>query len=559
MRVWLVVCLFALHGTGQTLLDDAYTALRAKELEKAAELFEQGLKERPDHHTARKDYAYTLLRLGETEAARDQFGEVARQDSSDHLAGLEYGFLCHETGRRGEALVVFNRLRQAAEGEQRGTAEKAFRSIEDVLTAGITQWTEAASQNPSADSVHEELARLLEEHGDFRDSEKHYLEALRLRPTKRAFLLDVGRVRAAQGRRADADAAFLAAERSADVRLSERAREALDGRTPDETVIAASQALEPKMTFAVKRGAELSAIDMADRSLQLGYLNDALRYYTEANEAEPKNAQVQLQLGWVNNLLHRDKTAYQWFNQARKSVDPRIAGEAQRAWRNLRDTQATMRPSIWIAPMFSSRWNAGFLYGQTKVEFRPRWGLQPYVSMRFTADTGAVNAPAPLSERAITPAAGISTKVWHGLTAWAEGGGNIGGIRGMDARAGLFHSLSRGRQLNEESSGLFWQAANSANYASRFGNDVIFSTQHRLGYSFHRFQAGIVMGAAVDSLRQYWANYLEAGPTVRIQLPWLPASASVDFVRGRNYVLTGNPRLPNYWDFRVSLWYAFLY
>jgi tetratricopeptide (TPR) repeat protein len=540
-------------------LDEAYAALRAKELGKASELFEQGLKERPDHRIARKDYAYTLLRLGETESARDQFGEAARQDSSDHLAGLEYGFLCHETGRRREALLVFDRLRKAAEGEQRETAEKAFRSIEEALTAGIAQWTEAARQNPSADSVHEELARLLEERGDFSDSEKHYLEALRLKPTKRAFLLDVGRARAAQGRQADADAAFLAASRSADIRLSERARESLAGRTLDADVIAASHALEPKMTFAVKRGTELSAIDMADRSLQLGYLNDALRYYTEANEAEPKNAQVQLQLGWVNNLLHRDKTAYDWFNKARKSDDPTIAGEARQAWRNLRDTQATMRPSIWMAPMFSSRWNAGFLYGQTKLEFQSRWGVRPYVSLRFTADTGAVNAPAPLSERAVTPAIGISTKVWHGMTTWAETGGNIGGIQGLDSRAGVFQSISRGQQLGGESSGQFWQAANSANYASRFGNDVIFSTQHRVGYTIGRFQAGVLFGAAADSLRQYWANYLEAGPTARIQLPWLPASVSVDFVRGRNYVVNGNPRHPNYWDFRVSLWYAFLY
>src|SRR6185295_10811895 len=76
---------------------------------------------------------------------------------------------------------------------------------------------------------------------------------------------------------------------------------------------------------------------MAARSIQAGYMKDALQYLQVAHESDPGDFEVMLKLGWTYNALHQDRAAFRWFDMARRSSDPQIAGEAARAWRNLRD------------------------------------------------------------------------------------------------------------------------------------------------------------------------------------------------------------------------------
>ncbi len=54
-------------------LEKAYTALRAKDYDRAIAAFQEAVKIAPDRPAMRKDLAYTLLKIGENEAARDQF------------------------------------------------------------------------------------------------------------------------------------------------------------------------------------------------------------------------------------------------------------------------------------------------------------------------------------------------------------------------------------------------------------------------------------------------------------------------------------------------------
>ena len=56
---------------------------------------------------------------------------------------------------------------------------------------------------------------------------------------------------------------------------------------------------------------------LGERSYRAGFLKDALRYFTQAREANPLDASLALKLGWTNNLLHDDTTAVRWFNVAR--------------------------------------------------------------------------------------------------------------------------------------------------------------------------------------------------------------------------------------------------
>ncbi len=530
-------------------------------MEQAASKFNEGLRERPDHPSARKDLAYTLLRLGETEAARDQFGLVAKSDSADWASALEYGFLCHETQQRAEARRMFDHVRSNGDGEARATAEKAFLSVDGQLESGIKQWLEAARKRPEADSVHEELARLAEERDELELAETHYAEAFRLKPTKRHFLLNLASVRERLGKALEANAAWLAASRSPDVRTSERARERMPAGEPSPEVVRMAERYAMVRTAAVRKG-DLSAIDMADRSFQLGYLQDALRYYEVAQEADPANAHAQLRLGWTNNLLGDDRAAYRWFAQARTAPDKAIAKEASKAWRNLRETQAALRPTLWILPMYSTRWQSAFAYGQVKVEFRAgRLPFKPYLSLRFAGDTGAPQTPLPLSERSITPAAGVVTKPWRRMSLWAEAGGNIGNTQGPDARAGLTHAKGFGHLLGSETPGSFFLTESGVNYASRFGNNVMFGSQNRVGYTLGRIQAGWLFGASTDTQHEYWANFIEFGPSLRARLPRLPDNLllSVELVRGRNFFNTSNPRKADYWDLRLGLLYALTY
>ena len=59
--------------------------------------------------------------------------------------------------------------------------------------------------------------------------------------------------------------------------------------------------------------------------------------------------------------------------------------------------------------------------------------------------------------------------------------------------------------------------------------------------------------------RQYWANFVETGPGVRLRLPFMPKSMSLTLsvVRGVYLVNEGNPRRPNFNDLRAGVWYAF--
>lgn len=562
MRFRIVLLVFsAVPHYSQTVLDEAYAALRERRFEEAARQFERGLKEKPDHLLARKDYAYTLLKLGETQAARDQFGLVFEAAPRDWTSALEYAFLCHETQRRAEARRVFDRVRREADGAAQQTAERAFASVDGQLEAGLRQWMEAVRKRPDADTVHEELARLAEERDELELAEKHYSEAFRLKPAKRHFLLNLASVRERLGKRIEAYAAWLAALDSPDVRTSERARERMPKGEPPPEAIALAKAYAAPAPPPVRKG-ELSAIDMADRSFQLGYLRDALSYYEMAEKANPGNPQVALRLGWTHHMLGDNRAAYAWFGKAKQAADPKISAEARQAWRNLRPEQAAVRPTIWIVPMYSTRWQSAFAYGQVKAEFRAgRLPFRPYATLRFAGDSGAPNLPVPLSERAFTPALGLAMKPWKRISAWAEAGGNIGNTRGPDARAGIHHARGFGHLLGAETPGAFYLIESGVNYASRFGHNVMFATQNRFGYTSGRIQAGWLFGASADTRREYWANFLEFGPSVRLSIPGLPAGmvVSAEFVRGRNFFNEFNPRRADYWDLRVGLLYAFTY
>jgi hypothetical protein len=323
------------------------------------------------------------------------------------------------------------------------------------------------------------------------------------------------------------------------------------------------------------------ARQLAEKSLEKGYLKDALKYLEIANENDPLDFEVMLKLGWTYNILKDDRDAVRWFNLARRSPDPKIAAEASRAYHNLEPDQSLIHVTIWALPMFSTRWHDVFAYAQAKAELRlPHWFLRPYLSVRLIGDSqGAVYlanlGPEYLSERSAILAAGIATPTWHGMTGWFEAGESLRfaptisdpGRVVPDYRGGVTYARGIGNLLVNGRHGLFAETNDDGIFVSRFGNDTLLYSQNRGGYTlkstetFGGFHAQAYWNANItaDALGQYWANYVETGPGVRFSFEGLrPALLfSVNLLRGAYLINQGNPRGPNFNDLRVGVWYAF--
>ena len=548
------------------LLEKAYAALRARQYQEAVACFRQAAEAAPARADIRKNLAYTYLKIGEPEAARDQFAEALRLDPADTHVTLEYAFLCHETMRRAEARRIFDRLRRSADGAARATAEEAFRNIDRPLAEGIARWSEAVGLAPDNFSAHWELATLAEQRDDLDLAAKHYEAALRLRPAEHQLLLDLGRVWKASGQSERAWRALLEAARSAEPRVAEAARELL----PPELL---TQAGGPSPQGHPDQ-ARLSAKELAERSYRAGYLKDALWYLKLAHEADPADFAVMLQLGRTYNLLRQDQQAVRWFAMARKSPETALAREADRAYRNLRPGLARFRTTAWVLPFYSSRWKDLFSYGQVKTEIRlGRLPLRPYLSTRFIGDTRRITSeamPQYLSESSFLLALGLAASPWRGLTLWGEAGTAASYLRRPgagravpDYRGGAAYQRGYGHLLGAEAPGPFLEIGLDGVFVSRFQNDFLFYWQNRAGYTLPAW-AGLRVqlcwngNLTADSRRQYWTNFAESGPGVRLRWPGLPESLvfTGSVLRGVYTRNQDNPRRPNFNDLRVGFAYA---
>ena len=112
------------------------------------------------------------------------------------------------------------------------TAQTAFENIDRPLREGIARWRRVLEVSPDNFSAHEELAHLAEHSGELNLAAEHFEKAWRLRPERRALLVDLGRVWLASNRPDDADPALLAASRGVEPRTAEDAESLLPKRYP---------------------------------------------------------------------------------------------------------------------------------------------------------------------------------------------------------------------------------------------------------------------------------------------------------------------------------------
>ena len=232
--------------------------------------------------------------------------------------------------------------------------------------------------------------------------------------------------------------------------------------------------------------------------------------------------------------------------------------------------------------MYSSRWKDLFTYGQVKRTIPLPWKeanklLSFYVSTRFDGDVkGSVRTafgPGYLSESALTLGAGLSSKTWHHLTFWGEAGEAVKYVPNRrdaatpDYRGGLNLAKGFGSLLGSHTSGFFYETTADVVYVSQFDKDWLYYSQNRAGRTFRAWgntsaQTLWNLNYVRDLKNEYWANTVEAGPGLKLHMPWMPKNVylSADFLRG--FYLDG-PFIDNqfhphhdYNDFRLSFWYA---
>jgi Flp pilus assembly protein TadD len=601
--------------SAEAAANSAYESLKTKDYPAAVSSFGQAIQTLSTRPALRKDYAYALLKVGRREDARDQFFAASQLDPADQRAALEYAFLCFETKMEVEARRAFLTLKSSPDEDIRRTAAQAFENIDQPLRDGIARWTQAVQAAPDQYSAHEELARLAEQRDETTLAFTHYREAFRLKPDRRKLMLDIARVAAP-------DLAFayrLALSRATEPRLAETARALLPDRYPFPYEFQRAIDLDPSnaalrreyafLLLAMDRRTDAVAVftdllslqpddstvrlqidllegrtppqpkvsdkEMGQRSLEKSYLNDALRFFRAANERDPSDPEVMLGLAQAFNQMGRDRDALLWFDRARKSGDSSAARSARQSYSRLYETAAPFHFTTWMLPFYSSRWSGALMYGQMKGEWKLAFTrLRPYLSMRLMADSrgrtgeSRVNPyfPAYLSESAVIFGAGANYPIARNLVAWGEAGQSVAYLNRPyearckpDFRGGLAWIRGWGHPLGA-STGWFAETNVDAVHVSRFRNDTLAYFQARTGRTLTaNIQALWNWQVTADRLGQYWGNFVESGPGLRLRWSGLPRGVTfrIDALRGVYLRNSSNPLRPNYWDFRAGLWYGF--
>ncbi len=456
-RFWMIFSLSAALGVAQNPGDaefnQAYKALASKDYDAAIAAFQAGLAKQNGNAGAHKDLAYTLLKTGDNAEARDEFKAALKINPKDETAALEFAFLAFETKQPIEARRMFDTLRRSANPQTRATAEQAFQNIDRPLADSILRWREALARTDkpfdiSMFSAHWELAQVAELRDELPLAAEQFEICHKLKPQLSEILIILARVYQGLNRLEDANAALLAASRSADSRTAEQALELMgpmrtrypypyefvaalkldprnialrkelaylyaamhrDGDAIDqfEQILAISpndkaartqldslKGIKTTQAAPVAAAAPATLVDPKElgmKSYTLGYTNDAVKYLTEAHQLDPEDMEVALKLGWALNMANRNEEAIQYFLLASKAKDPKIAAEAKKAYHTL-NGDVMPQTTSWSLPMYSTRWHDLFDYGQIKRTL-PIPGLtafnkimQFYVSARFIGD-----------------------------------------------------------------------------------------------------------------------------------------------------------------------------
>jgi len=464
------------------------------------------------------------------------------------------GRVWNQQKREEEALAA---LIAASRGAEPRTAEQA-RELLPSRYPYVYEFEKALALDSGNVALRRELAFLHLAMGRDADAEKQFDGVVQREPGDLLSIAQLGLLRLSRGDTVGAMPLLNKVLAGGDEALADRVRKALQ----------VPQTLQDR-TEEPRAKVSNEAKELAEKSIEKGYLQDAVKYLTVAHENDPVDFDVMLKLGRTYNILKNDRDAVRWFDLARRSPDAATAAEASRAYRNLAPSFQRFRTTVWAFPMFSTRWHDLFLYTQAKTEMKlpdSAWGkwLRPYASVRFIGDIqnavplGPGVAPQYLSEQSVIAGLGVATKSWKGATAWIEGGEAFrfrpsplsNSFAVPDYRGGVSYARTYGE------AGFYAETNDDMLYVHRFDRDTLMYSQNRFGYKTSRAQFYWSVHATVDLKREPWANFAETGPGVRFRVAPLPVQFSVDLLQGAYFIREGNPRAPEFHDLRIGVWYA---
>jgi hypothetical protein len=117
--------------------------------------------------------------------------------------------------------------------------------------------------------------------------------------------------------------------------------------------------------------------------------------------------------------------------------------------------------------------------------------------------------------------------------------------------------------MGSPETGRFVETGIDATYLSRFHNDVIGYSQTRYGVTWKstrsiEAQTYLAGNFTVDTRREYWANFFEAGLGMRVRFAFMPPATQfrIELLRGTYTSHNVSPAPPGYWDLRIGVWYA---
>ncbi len=605
--------------------DLAYAYLKIGENEKAREHFGELMRANPADLQAALEYAFLCHETGERIRARRVFDRVRKQGDGeakvtaetafqnidrplaegiarwskvvegtpqDFMAHLELAKLAEERdesevaakhyeaswrlrpaerhllvslARVWRSLNQTDRATAALLAASRGSSARASEAARDLLPGRypyVYEFRLGLELDPANIELRRELAYLLLSMDKQSEAEREFRALLERTPDDPMANAQLGLLLMARNDRAKAMPLLEKVLKGSDSVLANRVRATL--KLP----------LEQKVQEPAAGSSDAKVL--AQKSLEKGFLRDAVRYLKAAHENDREDPWVMLKLGWTYNVLREDREAIQWFERARHSGDPAISAEARKAYESLRPELARFRTTAWTLPIFSSRWKDAFSYSQVKTEIRMgSLPFRPYLSLRVNGDVRqTTGGPLPefLSENAMIGAVGMGTRTWHGVTLWAEAGRawsfrrvqpGVGRLS-PDYRGGL--SLVRGFGNAIGGRGWFYDLSADAVYISRFDDDVLAYVQNRFGWSFA--EAGMLGGVqsqlylagnlVTDTKSAAWANFGEAGAGLRFRWPFMPKGTAlfVEYVRGGYGIPQLGLRKANYGDLRGGVWYA---
>ncbi len=287
--------------------------------------------------------------------------------------------------------------------------------------------------------------------------------------------------------------------------------------------------------------------------LELAYSYNAEKNYDQAyiyflrDYQITHNPEIAVQLGYVLDASDHKYLAYHYFVEGAQSADPALSLKSNQALTNLAGWNTRALPSplfadVYLSPLYYGRFNLGVLpyIVRAGVYLDQAHRTELYTSLRYTRDNksllSAGVSPEIFEDDVMVMALGIRHQLFKKfpLYFYTEAGAAYDLVYRLrprwrgDFRSGFIAYDNWGRKptYQPEFTFLFKPVGDfygDLTFYTRYGDDIIGTARVRQGFRVVEYHASFIdiylKGQyGMDTLGQYYNNYLECGPGIA----WVP-------------------------------------